>query len=125
MSSDGFSLSPGVGEPHGHRPNSLDEAIAVVERYGSVWRQDDKENGPVDKFRMGASQVYDEDLIHTIGKFKDLKHLELYNTDISDRTLRALEMLDNLQYLDLSGTDVTEDGIKRLQNHLPNLEIRI
>jgi len=111
-----------VGEPHGHRPNSLDEAIAVVERYGSVWRQDDKENGPVDKFRMGASQVYDEDLIHTIGKFKDLKHLELYNTDISDRTLRALEMLDNLQYLDLSGTDVTEDGIKRLQNHLPNVD---
>jgi hypothetical protein len=46
--------------------------------------------------------------------FKSLKALELTGTSITDKGLLHVKELNNLEYLDISGTEVMEVGIEAL-----------
>jgi hypothetical protein len=49
--------------------------------------------------------------------------LSLWETEITDDGLEHLSGLTGLKILSLDGTQVTEDGVKRLQVSLPNCKI--
>lgn len=46
------------------------------------------------------------------------------STHVTDTVIPYLEKLANLCILDIEGTDVTADGVKRLRNALPKCDIR-
>ncbi len=58
-----------------------------------------------------------------LAKLKNLKNLNLAQTKIGDPGLVHLEALTQLEELDLDGTKVTEKGVEKLQQSLPNCEI--
>ncbi|MBC8876727.1 MAG: hypothetical protein H8E44_45440 [Planctomycetes bacterium] len=53
----------------------------------------------------------------------DLKALGLARTNVTDAGLEKLKRLTKLTHLDLSATQVTNEGIKELQEALPNCKI--
>jgi Leucine-rich repeat (LRR) protein len=52
-----------------------------------------------------------------------LKILWLSNTSISDATLQQLGDLKSLEFLDVTGTQVTRTGREVLRKKLPNLTV--
>jgi len=52
-----------------------------------------------------------------------LSRLSLWGTKVTDAGLVHLKGLGNLKALDLSATRVTDDGVKQLQEALPNCAI--
>ena len=52
-----------------------------------------------------------------------LEDLELSDTQVTDAGLTHLKGLSRLTYLNLKGTKVTIQGIKELQEALPNCDI--
>jgi hypothetical protein len=54
---------------------------------------------------------------------KNLHHLNLRKTRVTDAGLRELGGLEQLKTLTIWETQVTEEGIKRLECTLPRLEI--
>lgn len=63
--------------------------------------------------RLNKLPVGDEDL-KAIGRFQNLRRLELNFTDVTDRGLRALTVLEHLGTLSLSGTKVSYEGLKEV-----------
>ena len=53
----------------------------------------------------------------------ELRILDLANTSISDKGLIHLARLAKLQELNLKGTKITDQGLKRLQKELPGATI--
>jgi len=68
------------------------------------------------------TRVDDEDLDHITG-LKKLTRINLQDTKLTDRASARLEQLPALEWIDLSGTAVSQNGVERLQTKLPNLEI--
>lgn len=65
--------------------------------------------------RLGPSQATIVGFKH-LAKLKNLRHLNLFHNSVTDEGLEALAAL-NLYTLDLSGTDVTDDGLRHLSAH--------
>jgi uncharacterized membrane protein len=61
--------------------------------------------------KLNKLPVGDEDL-KVIGRFENLRRLELNFTDITDRGLRELTALKRLRTLSLSGTKVSYEGLR-------------
>ena len=72
---------------------------------------------------LSGTQVTDAGLEHLKG-LSNLKLLLLGNTKVTDAGLVHLKGLTKLQYLDVFLTHVTADGVKKLQQALPNCKIR-
>jgi len=67
------------------------------------------------------------DCVSSYGPFSmepsGLKSLTLRGPNVTDDTLKYLHQMTRLEYLDLLGTQVTAQGIKELQEALPECEI--
>ena len=71
-----------------------------------------------------SGDLTDDGLRH-VKELAGLELLDLQNqTHVSDAGLEHLKGLVGLLSLDLSGTHVTDEGVKKLQEALPNCEIR-
>lgn len=68
---------------------------------------------------LSKTQVTDE-MIVEIGKMERLVRLDLHRTEISDAKLGQLKKLKHLRYLNLYGTEVSDAGLKQLHT-LKNL----
>ena len=65
----------------------------------------------------------DDAALPIIGNMKRLCLLELPETQVTDAGLESLKSLKELDRLDLYGTRVTAEGVRKLQQSLPNCEI--
>jgi hypothetical protein len=65
--------------------------------------------------RLGPSRATIVGFKH-LAKLKSLRHLNLFHNAVTDEGLEVLSAL-NLTTLDLSGTDVTDDGLRHLSAH--------
>lgn len=78
--------------------------VKQLEDLGEIRRQ-------VVALKLNKLPVGDEDL-HVIGRFENLRRLELNFSNVSDLGLRSLTGLKQLRTLSLSGTKVTFEGLK-------------
>ena len=73
---------------------------------------------------LDYTQVTDAGLQHVKG-LTQLQYLDLVSTQVTDAGLEHLKVLTQLQHLTLGpGTRVTDEGVKKLQEALPDCEIR-
>jgi hypothetical protein len=70
----------------------------------------------------GATKITDVGLLH-LQELTRLRCLVLIDTQVTDAGLVHLEGLSQLKELDLCGTNVSDEGVKKLQQALPNCEI--
>ena len=70
-----------------------------------------------------GNRVTDADLERLIPVLSRVTHLDLSDTQITDAGLQHLTGLIQLQYLYLKRTKVTDEGVKKLQQALPNCQI--
>ena len=59
----------------------------------------------------------------TLGTMRRLEELDLSRTSTDDVTLEKLQSMTGLRYLQLQQTGVTDGGIERLHEALPQLEV--
>ena len=74
------------------------------------------------KLDLLATQISDQELGNLLSSLNDLRFLSLAETRVSDAGLTHLQSLTKLQELHLDHSDITDDGLKLLTS-LPNLEI--
>ncbi len=76
--------------------------------------------------RQPAAKIVTDDLLRVIGGLDDCKVLRLGNSQISNAGLKHLRTLRRLQYLDVSETGLTENAVVRLATlcNLAGLNIR-
>ena len=72
---------------------------------------------------LEETETRDPALRH-IGQLRNLTWLNLGGTPVTDNGLEHLSELTNLKFLELRGTKVTDEGTKRLQGALPKCDIR-
>jgi hypothetical protein len=58
-----------------------------------------------------------------VGKLENLASLVLMETMVSDAGLSELTRLQSLMSLDLSGSKVTDDGVRKLEKAIPHCKI--
>ncbi|MCX7425435.1 MAG: hypothetical protein NTW96_07400, partial [Planctomycetia bacterium] len=66
--------------------------------------------------------VTDAGLKH-LARLPSLISLELGDTELTDRALADLRGMTRLEYLGVSGTRMTSEGVKRLREALPTTRI--
>jgi hypothetical protein len=77
----------------------------------------------IQKLWLGHNPITDKSLI-TVGTMKGVTYLALTgNQQITDAGLPQLYSQKNLQEIDLKGTGVTADGVKKVAAALPNCKI--
>ncbi len=94
--------------------NPFDEPLAYWE-FGYVW-QIRFDNGTLNDAELA-------DLALMLSHYRELA-LDLGENPISDAGAKALASLDNLAYVDVHGTTITQSGIVELQRALPNVEVK-
>jgi hypothetical protein len=73
-------------------------------------------------FKEGTKET--DCLLADLGELRDLKLLFLRGTDVTDDGLRRLEALHDLQFLRLENCpNITDEGVARLQKALPKCKI--
>ncbi len=77
----------------------------------------------IEDLGLSGTSVSDADL-ENLKKLTSLVSLDLRDTAVSDSGLEHLKGLTGLRWLKLTGTQVTEKGVEKLQQALPNCEIR-
>jgi hypothetical protein len=79
---------------------------------------------PVTRVRghYGGKRLGDAEMEY-IAEFDQLEHLDLRGTNVTDAGLKHLEGLTQLRFVNLQDTRVTEAGVKNLQRALPHCEI--
>lgn len=97
-------------------------ATRTVERLGGDVEQTG-EGAVVDLSQLDISDVELERLVSRLKDIHDLVELRLAGTGIGDDGLDSLASLSTLRKLDVSGTEVTAGGIRRLGRELPELEV--
>ncbi|MGD9127809.1 MAG: hypothetical protein PVH19_10580 [Planctomycetia bacterium] len=65
-----------------------------------------------------------DEAIAELSKLKGLECLVLSNADVSDEGLESLAELTNLKELHVDSTRVSDEGVKKLQEKLPNCKIK-
>ena len=68
----------------------------------------------VERLNLNKTKVTDKDL-KWLEKIPDLEGLDLHGTRITDKGLDYVVKLESLQILDLSNTDVTDKGLEKLE----------
>ena|GEM_PF-326840 len=71
--------------------------------------------------KLGSTSVSEGALASELPKMKNLKKLDLGNTEVGDGVLDAVAQLENLEWLNLYGTKVTDAGLQKLKG-LGNLK---
>jgi hypothetical protein len=66
---------------------------------------------------------FGDDEAEQIGLFTELEWLVLFDTKLTDAGLRHLKGLTKLRRLDIERTDVTEAGVNKLQQSLPEVDV--
>ena len=90
----------------------------VINKNGRKVRFDDREMQTVAKIKslqwltVNYANVSGDGILHL--KDIDLTHLDLQRTSISDTDLSVFANFDNLEYLHLRGTRITEQGLSNL-----------
>ena len=74
------------------------------------------------KLDLLSTQISDQELGNLLSSLNDLRFLSLAETRVSDAGLTHLQSLTKLQELHLDHSDITDEGLKLLTT-LPNLEI--
>ena len=74
------------------------------------------------RFEPATHQLGDEHL-ESVESLEQLWFLDLYHTRITDRGLVHLETLNNLRWISLPKIGITEDAIRRLHNKLPDAKL--
>jgi len=103
------------------KPRGDDEARAVeaVKKFGGAVSRDEKAPGkPIVGVDFAGTELTDKWLKEVAGALaalKDLKWLDLYQTEVTDAGLKELAGLKGLQKLRLSATGVTDAGLKHLK----------
>ena len=59
-------------------------------------------------------------IIEALRAFRNLQYLDMKETDITDRSIPLIATLESLERVQLTGTNVTRDGVLKLQQ-LPKL----
>jgi hypothetical protein len=76
----------------------------------------------VENLSLSNTAITNEGL-HALGNFPRLRILRLRGTNISDAAVSSLAKCRLLEQLDLGMTNMTADGVKSLQQQLPNCKI--
>lgn len=66
---------------------------------------------------------FDDIAAEKIGALIDLKWLVLMDTSVTNEGLKHFASLRKLERLDLEGSRVTEEGVRRLQHALPRVQV--
>ena len=66
--------------------------------------------------------VGNEDL-RLLADFESIERLSLVGTQVTNAAVPHLKQFTRLRFLDVSGTEITDDGIAELQKALPNCRI--
>ena len=101
-----------------------DAAIVAIEKLGGeVGYDEESPDRPIATVRLTGTEVTDAHLVHLKG-LTSLENLDLrYWGNLTDAGLEHLKGLTGLRVLNLSGTKVTDEGVKKLQQALPNCKI--
>ncbi|HET6884344.1 MAG TPA: M56 family metallopeptidase [Pirellulales bacterium] len=91
------------------RATLTDRVIAALEAFPEL-----------ERLELGKSAITDDQFAKL--PLRNLRHLDLSGTAVSDQGVSHLRRLEKLEWLDLSGTAVTDKGLAALTN-LKNLEI--
>ena len=115
---------------------SVTEAVAEIEKLGGEvsgeylmnrpqfwWESQLDDPGPVSPVGITFTKMTDARLEHLKGLENLRWWLYLNGTNVTDAGLEHLTGLSNLEALDLTGTRVTAEGVKKLQQALPNCKI--
>lgn len=78
--------------------------------------------GNICSIHLGGTQVTDATL-EPFTRIIQLRYLTLENTQVTDITLERIKGLNQLKHLTLRNAKVTDDGVKKLQQALPNCRI--
>jgi hypothetical protein len=73
--------------------------------------------------RSGTILAVDDDALVILHAFRQLRSLDLRDTQITDGGVQRLAALKQLERLDIRGTQITDDGLQKLRRALPNCEI--
>ena len=73
--------------------------------------------------RRGKTLAVDNDALAVLYRFRELRSLDLRDTQITDAGVRHIAALKRLDHLDICGTRITDDGLQELRTALPNCEI--
>jgi len=74
---------------------------------------------------LDRTQITDAGIEYLEGLRESLRSLSLCHTNLTDEAIVHLEKLTNLGGIDLFGTQLTEEGVKRLQHALPDCFINL
>ena len=74
------------------------------------------------QLRTVGFQVTDEGIV-PLTRLSDLRVLELSKSKLTDKCIDTLSQLKWLTHLIVQGTQITPDGVKRLQQQLPNCQV--
>jgi hypothetical protein len=73
--------------------------------------------------RRGKTLAVDDDALAMLYRFRELRSLDLRDTQITDGGVRHIAALRRLEQLDIRGTRITDVGLQELRGALPNCEI--
>ena len=73
--------------------------------------------------RQGKTIAVDDDALAILYRFRQLRSLNLRDTQVTDGGVRHIASLKRLEQLDIRGTRITDDGLQELQGVLPHCEI--
>ena len=73
--------------------------------------------------RRGKTLAVDDDALAMLYRFRELRSLDLRDTQVTDGGLRHIAALKRLEQLDIRGTRITDRGLQELRQALPNCEI--
>ena len=107
-----------------NRARKQREAVAAIEAVGGLVTYEYQYDSS-DTFSATAKPPGPEWLRELVGEeyFVSVTFVGLQNTQVTDACLEHLKGLTNLETLNLIGTQVTDAGVKNLQQELPNCEI--
>ncbi len=82
------------------------------------------ENCPnLNTLNLGICQGITEKGLASIQRMPQLRHLNLYGTNLGDECIDALAAAGHLRYINLQSTQISDEGARRLQSRLPQTYI--
>jgi len=73
--------------------------------------------------RRGKTLTVDDNALPILHRFRELRSLDLRDTQITDEGVRHIAALSRLGKLDIRGTRISDNGLQELRGALPNCEI--
>lgn len=129
LTAKGFSIKPAYRQQDNFIESSLHDfkgilKIEEIEIYRTVWYKEEKTLevtseldilAPyIEHLSCGLTRIQDSDAT-VIGKMRQLKHLEMYGPQLTNRGARELSGLQDLEWFVLSAPQVTDAGLAWLQ----------